>query len=200
MLFFYFLIMFLVSGDIMHTDERAEFREEFLTFFNEKYWFFYEKNEKKVRFLVNGFFRVLHVLVLVSVLGIAFASVRDYIPRKWWILSVILAIFWIAIEYINLNRMDNWLLRKTYKKLFDDLNQDEKFLEYLKTFEQKDISPPGFSTYLIQALNIQTAPNGIEKIRQLLYYLQAVKSFDEQEHEIHTEYNTHVPPRDNMFD
>lgn len=184
----------------MHTDELVELRNQFLDFFQETYWISYEKKERQIRLWVDGFFRVLHVIVLVSVLGIAFASVRGYIPKQWWILSVALAILWIAVEYINLQRIDNWLLSKTYKKMFQQLKTDQRFLDYIQLFEKKDIVPPGFNTALMEHLILPKSTESIDKLRQMLYYLKAIKSFEEMAHDVSFEYNAHVPERDQLFD
>lgn len=168
----------------MHTDERVALKEEFLIFLNDMGWNIYLKEKKFTEKWINFSIRLIHFLILVSVLGLSFSAMKSYIPKYWWWVALSLAIFWLIVERLSLTKVDNFFMKKINKRFLNNLNQNEKFIEYITLFENKDIAPPGFTERMKESILTKNNINQLELLKQLIYYLQFIRSIEQIEKNI----------------
>ena len=172
----------------MHSDERAELKNNFYLYLDSMGWNHYQRSEKIARKTINFFFRILHIFSMISILGLAFASMRHYISRQYGWLALILVIVWLFIERINLRKLDNLLLKKKQKKLLINFKEGNVFEQKLAQFAKLDIIPEQINEKIQKALKEDNAVDLIQQLHVVFFYLTTVKTLEESQHNIAENY------------
>lgn len=166
----------------MHIDEKVELKEHFLQLLSNNGWNDYILYERSLDKKINIIFRLLHIIVVITIIAIAFAAMRQYIPKNYGFISLGLVGIWMIIERININKLFLKLAKKEQTKLVKKIDDDKKFIDMMTMFEDVDVLPEKTMQYLITKLANNENDKVIELIKKTLFYLQSVKSLEEDQY------------------
>lgn len=168
----------------MHSDERAELKNNFYLYLDSVGWNHYQRSEKIARKTINFLFRLFHIFSVIGILGLAFASMRHYISRQYGWIALALVFVWLIIERINLRRLDNLLLRRKQKKLMTDFKEENLFEQKIAQFAKLDIIPEQINEKIQKALKENNPIDLIQQLHMIFFYLTTVKTLEESQHNI----------------
>ena len=168
----------------MHSDERAELKNNFYLYLDSIGWNNYQKSEKITRKTINFLFRIFHILSVIGILGLAFASMRHYIPRQYGWLALGLVFVWLLIERINLRKLDRLLLKKKQKNLLINFKKENIFEQKIEQFAKLDIIPEQVNEKIQKALKEHNITDLIQELYIVFFYLTTVKTLEESQHNI----------------
>jgi DNA-directed RNA polymerase subunit H (RpoH/RPB5) len=162
----------------MHLEDQVKYKKVFFNQLEAVGWFNYINAEKKTTERVNVSFKLLHILLTMTILGLAFASMKMYIPRIYGYAALFLAVCWLFVERINLTKIDNYFLSSARKKIVTQLKNDESMMENIKLFDKHGLVPDNTYLNIHNVIEKEELVKLIKEIKIIITYLQWINEDD----------------------